>query len=160
MSILLLLLIAVLFAVGLFGSFIPAVPGVGLIFAGILLYGIVDGFSAITVPTILIFGVVAILASGASYLGSMVGAKKGGGGMRSLWGAIVGAIVGTVTIGPIGLFVGAFVGALIGALLEGNQPDKAMKVAFMSVAGIIGGSLIQFLLSIALIIAFLTAILV
>ena len=160
MDILITLLIAVLFMVGLFGAFIPAVPGIGLVYAGILLYAILDGFSAVTVSTLIWFGVVALLASGASYVGSALGTKKGGGGMRSLWGTILGAIIGTFTIGPIGIFVGAFIGALVGALMEGQKPEKAMHVAFMSVVGIVGGSLVQFLLSIALIIAFLTAILV
>lgn len=159
MSILLTLLIAALFMVGLLGAFIPAVPGVGLVYAGILVYAIVDGFSNIAVSTIIWFGIVALLASGASYVGSALGTKQGGGGMRALWGTILGAIIGTVTIGPIGIFVGAFIGALVGALMEGQTPEKAMKVAAMSVAGIIGGSLIQFLLSVALIIAFLVAIL-
>ncbi|MBI3256047.1 MAG: DUF456 domain-containing protein [Candidatus Andersenbacteria bacterium] len=159
MSILLTLLVAALFMVGLLGAFIPAVPGVGLVYAGILLYAIVDGFSTIAISTLIWFGVVALLASGASYFGSAIATKKGGGGMRALWGTILGAIIGTVTIGPIGIFVGAFVGALVGALMEGQTPEKAMKVAVMSVAGIIGGSLIQFLLSVALIIAFLVAIL-
>lgn len=159
MSVLVTILIAALFMVGLFGAFIPAVPGVGLVYAGILLYAIVDGFSNIAVSTIIWFGVVALLASGASYFGSALGTKKGGGGMRPLWGTILGAIIGTVTIGPIGIFVGAFVGALVGALLEGQTPEKAMRLALMSVTGIIGGSLIQFLLSVALIVAFLVAIL-
>jgi uncharacterized protein len=159
MNILLSLLITVLFAVGLFGSFVPAVPGVGLIYAGILLYVFANGFAAISLPTLIVFGIVALLASGASYMGSMVGAKKGGGGMRSLWGSIIGAIAGAVTIGPIGLFLGAFVGALVGALLEGHTPEKAMKVAALSVIGVVGGSLVQFFLCLALIFAFLLAIL-
>lgn len=159
MNILLGLIVGVLFIVGLVGSFIPAVPGVGLIFAGIAIYAFVTGFSTMAVSTLIWFGVVALLASGASYLGSAMGAKHGGGGVKALWGTIAGALIGTATLGPIGLFAGAFLGALAGALTEGKAPENAMRVAFMSVAGIIGGSLIQFLLSVALIIAFLVAIL-
>ena len=154
MSLLILSLTIILFCVGLFGTIIPAVPGVGLVFGGILLYAIADGFQAISVQTIIMFAVVTLLASAASYAGSVVGAKKGGGGKRALWGSIIGAVMGVVVMPPAGLFLGAFIGALVGALLEGHGPEKAMKVAFLSVVGVVGGSLVQFFLSLILILAF------
>lgn len=157
MSILLAVLVIILFCVGLFGTIIPAVPGVGLVYAGVLLYAVATGFSSISVPTLVALGIVALLASGASYAGSALGAKKGGGGKRALWGAILGAVMGIVVMPPAGLFLGAFIGALVGALLEGHKPEKAAKVAFMSVIGIIGGSLVQFFLSLFLILVFFLA---
>lgn len=157
MSILLAVLVIILFCVGLFGTIIPAVPGVGLVYAGVLLYAVATGFSSIGVSTLVAMGIVALLASAASYTGSVVGAKKGGGGTRSLWGAILGAVMGVVVMPPAGLFLGAFVGALVGALLEGHTPEKAAKVAFMSVIGIVGGTLVQFVLSLLLILAFFLA---
>lgn len=159
MSILISLLVGLLFLVGLAGTIIPALPGVGLVYAGVLLYSFADGFVHISVANVVWLGLVALLALGAQYAGSMWGAAKGGGKKKALVGTFMGAFVGAF-MGPVGIFVGAFVGALIGAMMEGNSTEKAIKVAGLSVIGIIGGSLIQFLLSVVLIIAFLLAVVI
>lgn len=154
MSIIIPILVALLFLVGLAGTIIPALPGVGLVYAGVLLYAFVDGFAHIGVANVLWLGLVALLALGAQYAGSMWGAAKGGGKKKALAGTFIGAFVGAF-MGPVGIFIGAFVGALAGAMMEGSSTEKAMKVAGLSVVGIIGGSLIQFLLSVVLIFVFL-----
>lgn len=148
-------IVAILFVVGLAGTIIPGLPGIGLIFAGIILYAIVTGFTTVSAMHVLLFAVVSALALAANYAGSMMGARAGGGGASSTVGTILGAIIGTVTLGPLGLFAGAFIGALAGAFYEGRTSAVAMKVAFYSVIGIVGGAVIQLLLGLSMIAAFI-----
>jgi uncharacterized protein len=157
MSALISILTVILFGIGVLGTFIPGLPGIGLVYAGILVYAFADGFTAIQGSTVMYLGIATLIASFAQYFGSLWATKSAGGKKKALIGTFVGAILGTMG-GPVGIFIGAFIGALIGALLEGRTPEAAAHVAFLSVLGIIGGSIIQFLLSIALIAAFLLAI--
>jgi len=159
MSILVVSTTIILFVIGLIGTFMPGVPGIGLIFAGILLYAYVDGFTAIHFSTVVALLALTILAVLAQYIGSVWATKYAGAKTKALLGTLIGSFIGTFG-GPVGIFAGAFIGALIGALLEDTPPYKALHVAALSIVGIISGSLIQFFLSIVLIIAFLVAIFV
>lgn len=148
----------ILFVVGLGGILIPALPGIGFVFAGILVYAWATGFSTISPITVLVFGVIALLAWLADFWGASVGAKVGGGKTYALTGTILGAIIGAIAFGPIGLFVGAFIGAMVGAVLEGATHQQALRVAALSVVGIVGATIVQFVLGIAMIVAFFLAI--
>lgn len=146
-----------LFAAGIFGTFIPALPGIGLIFAGILWHAWTTGFTTLSGTTVLVFGVFALLTWLANFAASSMGARLGGGSYRAMMGTTVGAIVG-IFWGPVGIMCGAFIGALLGALSEGQSTQKASKVALWSVVAVLGASLMQAVLGIALILAFFIAI--
>lgn len=157
MSTLIIILTVILFIIGILGTLIPALPGVVLVYAGILIYAFADGFSSLQVSTVIYFGIVALIASAAQYLGSAWATKTAGGKQKAMLGTFIGAFLGTM-VGPMGIFAGAFAGALVGALVEGKTPERAARVALKSMIGIIGGSVIQFLLSLALIGAFILAV--
>lgn len=157
MNILVALIIILLFGIGCIGTIIPGLPGIGLVYGGILLYAFSDNFTSISASTVVYFGIVTVIASLAQYVGSLWAAKSAGGKKKALIGTFVGALLGTTT-GPIGMFIGAFIGALLGAVIEGKKPETALRVAMLSVIGVVSGSLIQFFLSIALIGAFVLAI--
>lgn len=148
-------IVALLFLIGLAGTVIPGLPGIGLIFAGIIVYAFATSFTAITLSHVLLFAVVAGLALAAHYAGSVMGARAGGGGAVSTAGTLVGALLGTFTFGPPGLFGGAFFGALAGALYERRTGAVVTRVAVYSVVGIIGGTTIQLLLGISMIVTFI-----
>jgi uncharacterized protein len=157
MSIFLAITIIVLFGMGLIGTLVPGVPGIGLIYVGVLLYAFFDNFTAISVPTVVALGILTMLASVAQYIGSVWATKYAGAKAKALTGTFLGSIAGTLG-GPFGIIIGGFLGALVGALLEKSTPYMAFKIALISVIGIISGSLIQFFLAIVLIISFLIAI--
>lgn len=148
----------VLMAIGLVGTVVPALPGMGLVFLGILMYAASTGFEAISPVTVGMFGVIAFLGWLASFLGSVWGARMGGGKGAALGGTIVGAIAGVILLGPPGLVIGAFLGGLLGALISGKQQEQAVKIALYSVFGILGGAIMQFVLALALIGSFLLAV--
>ncbi|MAF81063.1 hypothetical protein CL628_03580 [bacterium] len=152
--VLLWLAVAVLFALGLLGVVIPFLPGIGLVFGGILLYAATTDFTVISSGAVGVFAVVALLAWLAEYAGGALGARFGGGGPLTIIGAIIGAIVG-VLFTPLGLLIGSFVGALAGALIELPRHDQALKAATLAVIGIVATKLLQLVVSVGMIVTFL-----
>ena len=153
------IIVLLLFVVGLIGTLVPALPGVGLIWLGIAIYAWASGFDPITLPMLGILAVMALLASGASYAGAALGSRLGGGKKLSIGGAVIGAIIGLMVANIVGLFVVAFLGAMIGALFEGKSGQAAAKTAALTVVGIIGGVVLQFTLGIIMISGFFIEIL-
>lgn len=147
-----------LFIIGFAGLFVPGLPGVGLIFAGILTYGIATSFETISMLTIIILAFVTAIAWAADYLGSALGAKVGGGSWVSSLLAIGGTIVGLVIFGPIGLVLGALTGSLLGAMIEGKDSKQASKMAIYSLIGALGATVVQLILATTMLITFFIAI--
>lgn len=142
---------------GLAGTIIPGLPGIGLVYAGILLYALATHFASISLVTVVILGLVSAAAQAANYAGAAFGSRVAGGKKWALAGTAIGALIGAA-FGPLGIFAGAFLGALLGALLEGGGQRHALKVAVYSTLGTLGSIVVQFLLAIILIIAFLIAV--
>lgn len=155
MTILLITVITILFLLGLLGTVVPGLPGTGLIFVGILVYAIASGFATIGLGALLLFALITALAVAANYAGSMFGTKAAGGKGWAVGGTIAGGLLGAMTVGPLGLVGGAFLGALAGALYEGQDSRAATKTAVYSILGIIGGTLVQLVIGISMIVAFL-----
>lgn len=59
------------------------------------------------------------------------------------------------TIGLVGVFVPMLPGSFLGAIYEGNSPDKASRAAVFSILGLLGAKILQLLLAIGIIVAFL-----
>lgn len=159
-TLLLWLITGILFLVGLVGTVVPGLPGITLIYAGILLYAVATGFDHLSRTTVVIMGLGTALTLTASYVGSAAGSRLGGGKKWAIAGTFIGALIGAITSGPAGLFIGAFLGALLGALCEGRQGVDAAKIAAFSVLGILGATIVQFFLGVILILAFFFALLV
>jgi uncharacterized protein len=154
-SALVITVVTILFLLGVVGTILPGLPGTGLIFIGIIMYAAASGFSTITPVALLLFAVVTVLAVAANYIGSLYGTKAAGGKGWAIGGTIVGGLIGTMTVGPLGLVAGAFLGALAGAMYEGQDSAAATKTAVYSIIGIIGGTLVQLVIGISMIAAFL-----
>lgn len=156
MSMIALWLVTVLFfSLGLIGIVVPGLPGVGLVFIGILFYAMMTDFAQISVGFLIGSGVTALVAWLVEYLGAIIGAKAGGGGRFTLLGTIAGAVLGLVAGGPVGLLAGVVLGAGMGAMYEGKTVEKAGKAVLFSVVGIMGAKIVQAGLTVGLILVFL-----
>ncbi|MEO7916780.1 MAG: DUF456 domain-containing protein [Dokdonella sp.] len=149
-DILLYLLAAVLIVVGLAGTILPALPGVTLVYAGMVLAAWVGHFQHVGWATLLILGMLTALALIVDFVAGILGAKRLGASKRSLWGAAVGTILGMFFF-PIGLFVGPFAGALIGELSAGGTLRKSTSIGFGAVLGFVFGTLAKIALCFAMI---------
>ena len=111
-------------------------PGLWIMVASAVTYNLVVPGDPIGWVTLVIVGVLALVAELLEF--SLTGryARKYGGSRRAGWGAIIGSIVGAMVgvpvpiVGPvIGAFVGSFAGALIAELTGGSSAGDATRVA-------------------------------
>ena len=147
-------LIAVM-VVGIIGAVVPAIPGISLIVIAIFIWGLVNGFSSVTIP--LAVAIVFLLAGiGVDFLATYYGAKKAGASKWGQIGAIVGLVVGILGLLPalpiggplLGILVGPIVGAIVGEFLYRRDLKLAAKAALGIVVGSLVGNLIQGVLAI------------
>lgn len=145
---------AILVLVGLAGIVLPALPGIPLIFAGMLLAAWTDGFDKVGPGLLVALGVLTLLSVAVDFWAAAVGAKRVGASRLAIVGAVVGTFAG-LFFGPLGLFVGPFAGAVVGELLHGRRLDAggmglATKVGFGTWLGIVFGIALKLMLAFAM----------
>lgn len=137
---------------GVAGTFIPFLPGIPIMFLGILIYSIFDSWTHFSPTFILIIAFITCITFFIDYLGTYWGVKKFGASRYGIWVGIIGGILGIFSLGPLGLIMGSVLGVIIGELLAGKNFTQSLKASLGSILGILGSALIQFF--IALIILF------
>lgn len=145
MDSLLLLLGFVCIIVGIFGSFMPVLPGLSSCWVGLLLLYLtkaVENNYWVLGITLLITVIITVL----DYVIPAKGTKKFGGSSYGVWGTNIGLIVGILSPIPFGVIIGPFVGALIGELMyDSKNHQRALKAATGSLLGFLASSFINFL---------------
>jgi uncharacterized protein YqgC (DUF456 family) len=150
MNILLWILVAVLVAVGVAGTVLPALPGAILVFAGVLLAAWIDDFTRISGWTVGIVGVLTLLAFATDWVAAALGAKKVGASRQALVGATIGTIAGVFT-GLWGLIFMPLVGAAVGELVARPDLRHASKVGFATWLGMAIGTVVKVALVLAMV---------
>ena len=128
----------VLVIIGLAGTVLPALPGVPLIFGGLLLIAYQDGFNKVGIVTLVILGILAVLAFAIDYVAAIFGAKRAGASRLAIVGATVGTLLG-LFFGFAGLTFGPFVGAAAGEFIARKNAIQAGKVGLATWLGIVIG---------------------
>ncbi|WP_449466634.1 DUF456 domain-containing protein [Stenotrophomonas humi] len=132
------LIAALLVIVGFAGIILPALPGVPLVFLGLLVAAWTEGFERVGWLPLVVLGVLTIISIVVDVLSTVIGAQKVGASKLALLGAAIGTVVGLFFM-PIGLFVGPFAGALVGEYVHGRQLGQATKVGLGTWLGIVLG---------------------
>jgi uncharacterized protein YqgC (DUF456 family) len=113
----------ILILAGLAGIFLPVVPGIPVVLAGMLLLGFVGHFiSGLAVGVLVALTLISVLMD---YFSGALGAKFSGAGLLGMAGAILGAIFGFAILGFIGMLIGPALGVLIFELLTKRNIKKA-----------------------------------
>ena len=139
----------VLILVGIAGVLLPALPGLPLVFAGMLLAAWAGDFQQIGWVTLVVLGLLTLLSVAVDFFATLVGAKRVGASKKALWGAVLGTFIG-IFYGPIGLLAGPFVGALLGELWHGREFRQATKVGLGTWLGIVLGVVLKLGLAFAM----------
>jgi uncharacterized protein YqgC (DUF456 family) len=129
-------LAAALVGIGLIGTVLPALPGLPLVFAGMLLAAWAGDFQQISVWVIVLLGLLTLVSFAIDFWATAHGARRVGASRKAIIGAVLGTFAGLLFM-PIGLFVGPFLGALVGELLHGRELHQAAKVGFGTWMGIV-----------------------
>ncbi len=138
-----LLAASILFLLGIIGTFLPIMPGAVLIWAGMLVYGILTGFAGLDVSFFVLQGMAVLLVMAVDYMAAAWGTKRFGGTRKAAWGAVAGLFLGILTMGPAGVIFGPFLGAFLGELLAGLPPERALRSSFGALIGMVGGILLK-----------------
>lgn len=149
------LLAAVLVLVGLAGIVLPALPGLPLVFAGMLLAAWAGDFQQVGTFTLVVLGALTVLSLVVDFWATAVGAKRVGASGKAVAGAVVGTLAG-LFFGLIGIFVGPFVGALAGELLHRRSVARtdlgdAARIGLGTWVGILFGVVLKLGLAFAMI---------
>ncbi len=139
MDIVLIILGGLLIVLGVFGCFLPVLPGPPLSYGGLLLVHFTERIHFST-TTLVVLGLVVALVLLVDYLVPVWGTKKFGGSKRGVIGSVVGLIIGIFFFPPIGIIIGPFLGAVAGELLNGDELSRALKSGFGSFLGYLFGT--------------------
>jgi uncharacterized protein YqgC (DUF456 family) len=146
LAMLLWLLAALLIAVGFAGLILPVVPGIPLVYAGLVLLAWAEDFAYVGWITLTLLGVLALLSHGVDLLASALGAKKFGASPRAIWGAALGALAG-LFFGLPGIVLGPFVGAVAGEFSRRGSVRAAMHAGVGATLGLLFGALLKIALA-------------
>jgi uncharacterized protein YqgC (DUF456 family) len=105
-----------LIAIGVAGTVLPALPGVILVWAGILLGAWIDDFQHVSGWTLAIVSVLAVLAGAVDYVAAALGAQRAGASRLARVGAAIGTVAGLL-MGLVGVLFMPLVGAVVGEIL-------------------------------------------
>ena len=139
MTVLLWALVVVLITIGIAGTVLPALPGVILVFGGIVLAAWIDDFTRIPAWLLVVFGVLTAVAWAVDYFAAVAGAKRAGASKLAMLGALVGTLAGVVT-GLWGLVFMPLVGAAIGEFIAQRNLRRAGKVGLATWVALLLGT--------------------
>ena len=149
-QILLWLLAALLIVLGFAGLVLPLMPGIPLVFAGLVLLAWAENFAYVGWMTLTLLGVLALVSYGIDFLASALGAKKFGASPRAVVGAALGALAG-LFFGLVGILLGPFVGAVLGEFSRQSSVRAAAHAGVGATLGLLFGVLLKIALAFAMI---------
>lgn len=151
-SIVIVTIVWLLIFVGLVGTILPGLPGVGLVFGGILLYALYFGVATVGMTTLILLGVVTVFSFIIDLLASLYGAKRFGASRSGIIGAFLGGVAGLIFLSLPGLFLGVFAGAVVGEyFLAKKSSEEALKAGLGSVLGFLGGTVLKLVLALIMV---------
>jgi uncharacterized protein YqgC (DUF456 family) len=160
--------LVVVMVVGVVGAFVPALPGISLIVAAILIWGWVVGFAGLNWA--LGVAIVALVLSLAiDYLAGILGAQRVGASRWAQTGAFIGMILGLFGLLPalptgiplLGLLLGTIFGAFLGEFLHRRdlalwpRTKQSTKVGIAIIVGTLVGNVLQGMLALISVVVFL-----
>jgi len=154
LQILLWLLAAVLIVLGFAGLILPAVPGIPLVFAGLVLLAWAENFAYVGWITLTLLGMLALLSYAVDLLAAALGAKKFGASPKAVAGAALGALA-RLFFGLPGIVLGPFVGAVIGEFSQRASARVAMRAGVGATLGLLFGTLLKIALAFTMVGVFL-----
>ena len=152
-------LCVVLMVLGLAGTVLPVLPGTLLVWAGIVLGAWIDDFARISMTTLAVITVLAVLAWALDCAAGWMGAQRAGASQQALIGAAVGTVLG-LFMGVVGVLFMPLVGAALGEYLARKDHGRAAKVGMATWVGIVVGLVAKVVISFIMVGIFIAALLI
>ncbi len=142
MTLFLWIVAAILVIAGFAGLVLPALPGIALIFSGLVVAAWAEHFVYVGWKTITFLALLALFAWLIDVLAGVLGAKKFGAGQYAIIGAAIGAVCG-LFFGIPGIVAGPFFGAFFGELVARRDLKDAGFAAIGTWIGLLVGSAVK-----------------
>lgn len=145
--------VALLVVSGFVGLLLPILPGIVFIFSGLLLAAWIDDFARVSQTTMIVIGVISLLAWAIDFFASYLTAKKAKASKLALYGTLIGAIVG-IFGGVVGLIIGPIIGAVIGEFIARRNTGDATRVGIAAGLGFVVALAVKLVLAIIIVAIF------
>jgi uncharacterized protein len=132
-------LAVLLVLVGIAGTILPALPGLPLVWGGLMLAVWADGFQHVSGWTMVLLACITALAMALDFVSSLYGTKVAGASKWAMAGAGAGTIVG-IFFGLPGLLLGPFIGALLAEWIYQENLGQATKAGLGAWLGLAIGT--------------------
>jgi len=142
-------LFVVLWLLGVVLTFVPFVPATLVILLAAFLHELLVGFRELSLGVWLLLGVLALLAMVLDNLAALLGARRYGAGRAGLWGAFLGGLLG-LFLGVFGVLFLPFLLAWLFEYLSGRKPEEALRAAWGTLVGLMGGVVAKVLVHLAM----------
>ena len=152
-------LAALLVLAGLAGTILPALPGLPLMFAGMLLAAWAGHFTQIGPWTLGLLAVLTLASIAVDIFATALGAKRVGASGLAMLGAAIGTLLGGIIFSLPGLILGPFIGAVAGELLHGKPWQHASRVGAGTWIGLAIGTAMKLALAFTMLGIFVFALL-
>lgn len=152
-SIVFYVLAAVLILIGLAGTVLPVLPGVPLMFIGMVIVAWLGDFTVISGQTLLVLGLATALTIGIDVVATILGARRVGASRKAMLGAGMGTLIG-VFFGLPGLLAGPYLGAMAGEMAHGREWRHASRIGFGTWIGMAIGAVLKVGLALAMLALF------
>ncbi|MBU2622206.1 MAG: DUF456 domain-containing protein [Proteobacteria bacterium] len=116
-----------LILVGVIGALLPVLPGIPLIFGGMLIAAWIGDFQQISALTVVVMAILAVFGIVIDYVAAAMSAKKAGASRQGVIGAAIGTIAGVFT-GLWGLLFMPLAGAAVGEFIAHKDLLRAGKI--------------------------------
>jgi hypothetical protein len=156
MTIFLWILSAVLVLAGIAGTILPILPGIPLVFFGLVTAAWIDNFQRVGWEVLAFLAVVTVLSQVIDLLATARGAQKMGAGRTALLGATAGLVVG-LFFGIPGLIIGPFLGGFLGEYLVKGDIRQSGRAGFGTWLGLLCGVALKLVVIAAMVGIFIAA---
>jgi len=138
-----------LWLLGVVLTFVPFVPATLVILLAAFLHELLVGFRELSLGSWFLLGLLALLAMVLDNLAALLGARRYGAGRAGLWGAFLGGLLG-LFLGVFGVLFLPFLLAWLFEYLSGRKPEEALRAAWGTLVGLMGGVVAKVLVHLAM----------
>ena len=125
---------------GLAGIVLPIIPGVPVLWLGLVVLAWMVDFATVGFWTLFWLGALAVLSVIVDFIATAEGARRFGAGRLAILGATFGLLFG-LFFGLVGVLLGPFIGAVIGHLIGKATIDSSFRAGVGATVGVVAGTI-------------------
>ncbi|SFR60272.1 DUF456 domain-containing protein [Halogeometricum limi] len=152
-------LVAIALAVlGVVGTVVPLLPGALLSLSGVFLYWWSTGYTDPSLPVLAALVFVGLFTVAIDYFGGAIAARAGGASAVTTGLAVVVGLVLLVVTGPVGFLLGIAATVFLAEFYRNDDAEASARVAFYATVGVLASTVMQVLLTGAMLVVLLLAV--